>query len=411
MSNSMTGHINDVQIPDLDTPYSIFSNTNISELVVGQEKSIRAIITERQQQLDAVLHDISDLDTVMDKIMNLRQHLMEKQDKITQSMTLHKGLVSALWRLPAEVLSQIFVYCLPEFDYLDVSSERAPMLLTRICRRWRETALDTSSVWCRLFVDVRSRQPLGYDSWLKRSRGRSLSLSLRYYEGDETIIRNLLQPYLTQISSIVFPNTKAYRFLSLDLPTLQELTIENTSRDSPSDAESISQLPLSLRSLVLQGRHGFNFQQSCSSSPIWAHLTHLEICASSSYTFLRLLELCLNLSSATVNLPSMHDNIILPFLEPFTHTKLRSLIIGCSEWVTPNTLPDLFNALSLPNLHVFDAYHVEARWPHEEFKAFLARSNRPLERLMFSRGVVTDEQKAEYIALIPSLTVLLTLID
>ncbi|KAG0698186.1 hypothetical protein DFH29DRAFT_773438, partial [Suillus ampliporus] len=114
---------------------------------------ISAIITGRQQQLDAVLHEIPGLETVMDSIKNLHQQLVKMKDKITQSVDLHKGLVSALWRLPTEVLSHIFYQRLPECDgWLSPSSKRAPMLLTGIYRRWKETAVGMPSIWCRLRV-------------------------------------------------------------------------------------------------------------------------------------------------------------------------------------------------------------------------------------------------------------------
>ncbi|KAG2125668.1 hypothetical protein DEU56DRAFT_743595, partial [Suillus clintonianus] len=105
-------------------------------------------ISERQQQLNEVLRDISGLETVMDSIKNLRQQLVEKKDKIIKSMIVHKGLVSALWRLPTEVLSRNFHYCqcLPE-KYLPPASKLVPMLLTRICQSWREVAVGMPRLW------------------------------------------------------------------------------------------------------------------------------------------------------------------------------------------------------------------------------------------------------------------------
>ncbi|KAG1747731.1 uncharacterized protein EDB91DRAFT_42704 [Suillus paluster] len=76
---------------------------------------------------------------MMDNIKNLHGRLVEKKDRIIQSIDLHEGFISALWRLPTEVLSQIFDHCPPEFSELSRPSKlEALMLLTRICRRWRE---------------------------------------------------------------------------------------------------------------------------------------------------------------------------------------------------------------------------------------------------------------------------------
>ncbi|KAG1806169.1 uncharacterized protein BJ212DRAFT_1201535, partial [Suillus subaureus] len=102
-------------------------------------------------QLDKVLHDISGLQTVMDGIHTLQQQLVEQKNKIVESINLHKRLVSPLWRSPTEVLSQIFSHCLPQIPKLDrlqlPSKLTAPMLLTRICRQWREVAVGTPNLW------------------------------------------------------------------------------------------------------------------------------------------------------------------------------------------------------------------------------------------------------------------------
>jgi hypothetical protein len=75
---------------------------------------------------------------------------------------------------------------------------------------------------------------------------------------------------------------------------------------------------------------------------------------------------------------------------------LRPIVaISCCTWVVSklNLLHDLFNALTLPSLRV---RHVQGQWPHEELKAFLARSNCPLECLVLGVEVATTaKQRAE----------------
>ncbi|KIK33520.1 hypothetical protein CY34DRAFT_38321, partial [Suillus luteus UH-Slu-Lm8-n1] len=71
-----------------------------------------------------------------------------KRDKI-RSVNLHEGLGPAISRLPAELLSEIFTHTLPPFDgFLPPSKLRPPILLTRVCRRWREVAVGTPNLWC-----------------------------------------------------------------------------------------------------------------------------------------------------------------------------------------------------------------------------------------------------------------------
>ncbi|KAG2066183.1 hypothetical protein BDR04DRAFT_1030623, partial [Suillus decipiens] len=94
------------------------------------------------------LDEILGLEAVMDRVRDFHQELIEKKDKITQSMYFHGGLVSSFWRLPNELLSQIFHHCLPDTDpkinhFSPPSRLKAPMLLIGICRRWREVATST----------------------------------------------------------------------------------------------------------------------------------------------------------------------------------------------------------------------------------------------------------------------------
>ncbi|KAG2143693.1 hypothetical protein DEU56DRAFT_246081, partial [Suillus clintonianus] len=79
------------------------------------------------------------------------------QGMITQSMCLHQGLVSGLGHLPTEIIIHIFHHCLPESNY--PSALKAPLLLTAVCRRWREAAVDIPSLWLLATVSRVYNQP------------------------------------------------------------------------------------------------------------------------------------------------------------------------------------------------------------------------------------------------------------
>jgi hypothetical protein len=162
-------------------------------------------------------------------------------------------------------------------------------------------------------------------------------------------------------------------------------------------SRSISQLPFSLCSFNLSGLV-LDFDDLSSFNPVWAHLTTLKIDVWGARFALHLLQLAPNLSSLTIRVEFEG----FPVLRPFTHTNLQTLDIRCEGFIVPDgQFYDLLDALSLPSLRVLAYEGVE--WPHEEFKAFLARSECPLESLITSEGDVTDEQRAEYATLVPSL--------
>ncbi|KAG1788483.1 uncharacterized protein HD556DRAFT_1447878 [Suillus plorans] len=401
-----------VIIPVLETPYSRSPNTDHSTIEL-ECQSVVNIIAQRQQQLDTVLHEISGLVAVMDSVKNLHQAVLEKKEKITQSMNLHKGLLSALWRFPTEILSQIFNHCLPE-NIICLSPLRlrvkTPTLLTGICRGWREVAVGTPELWCRLYVKTDRRHweqaALHYDLWLKRSRGCPLSLEL----GDHysTKLRSLLQPYASHITSFHvhagYFRDRHPQLSATDLPELQELAIlGTTNRDIPTIAQFISRLPSTMRTLKFIGTGVFfDIEPLSSFSPVWAHLTDIRIAVCHPNVFLHLLQLCPNLSSLYIHIAMDQRGP----LKSFTHTKLQSLYILHDALHTYH-LPELLNALSLPNLCTLRTHYdrYSESWPHKNMKAFLARSKCLLETLTIGRATITDAQRAEYVSLIPSLKV------
>ncbi|KAG1875776.1 hypothetical protein F4604DRAFT_1924841 [Suillus subluteus] len=401
-------------ILDLETPYSRTTFPNANHCAIELKgQSISTIITERQHQLDKVLHDISGLQTVMDGIHTVQQQLVEQKNKIIESINLHKRLVSPLWRLPTEVLSQIFCHCLPQIPKLGElqppSKLTVPMSLTRICRRWREVVVDMPNLWCVLFVEVDDgnwqQAAFGYDCWLKRARGRPLSLRLQFHADDHsTKIQRLLQPYISQISSLYVdfydPNTPELDMFR-DLLALEEMSVYFHDDISGSDtsviiSRSISQLPSTLCSFDVSGWL-LDFDDLSSCNPVWAHLTKLEIAIWGAEDVLRLLQLAPNLSSLTIHIILLAGES----LNPFTHTNLQTLHISCDPCDDESLdFCDLLDALSFPTLRVLTVHGVP-EWPHEEFKAFLARSECPLESLIVG-SVVADEQRAQYVALVPS---------
>ncbi|KAG2143700.1 hypothetical protein DEU56DRAFT_910831 [Suillus clintonianus] len=407
--------LDDVQIPDLETTYSRFPNVDHSA-INGRDFGISAIVTERQLQLDAVLHEISGLETIMDNVKNLHQQLVDKKEKIMQSMNLHKGLVSTLWRFPTEVLAQIFHYCLPEHVWeheyhawgrsYSLSSDPkrdAPMQLARVCRRWRDVVVDMPSLWCKLHLGSRrnsKQSAFCYDAWLKRSKGTPLSVTLLCYKNGETKLRSVIQPYISQISSldVEFFDGANPGLLLKDIPALQELTIRSHNNDMPAVSQLSLRLPSTLHSFKLVGLD-LTLKRLSSLGAIFAQLTKIEVAVHHPNALLRLLQLSPNLSSLTFSLGS---GLLKRALEPFTHVKLHSLRITQAY---ASTLPNLLNALSLPNLRVLAVAHSLRAYPHEELKALLTRSNCPLESLTFDSGVTTDEQRAEYVALMPSLEI------
>ncbi|KAG2141882.1 hypothetical protein DEU56DRAFT_940342 [Suillus clintonianus] len=395
-------------MPDLETSYSQsrLPTTNYFAIEL-KDQSIGDIITERQHQLDAILPEISSLETVIDGVQNIHRQLVEQKAKIIESIHLHNRLRSALWRLPTEILSHIFYLCLPDVPRLSMlqppSPLTAPMLLTGICQQWREVAVGVPGLWRMLSVTVNDhhwqRAVFCYDIFLKRSQGLPLSLALQCSKNHSTKLQSLLHPYVKQILSLSIncPQVQGLdqpELLLKDLPALQELTIGHNNEAFP---RLMSRLPSTVRCLSFPGTWFGPMLPSYLTSVQWAHLTNIEFCVDGQNTLFRLLRLCPNLSSLTTAMVSPESQTS----RPFTHTKLQFLIFrGSVAYKTP--LSGVFSTLSLPNLRGFYVCS-PSTWPHEEFKTFLTRSKCPLQILSTCHCLgVTAERRAEYAAIVRS---------
>ncbi|KAG2044629.1 hypothetical protein BDR03DRAFT_995811 [Suillus americanus] len=365
---------------------------------------VSATIGEVQKPLDAItMCEESGLENVRNGVSYRQRQLVEEKANIVQSNASPRQFSSSIWRLPTEILSEIFLYCLPVPDDVLPSPIRAPVLLTGICRRWREVAVNFPSLWCTLQLvadDDWYRRARFYDSWLKRSGGLPLSLTLECLS-DLSGPRSLLQEYIPQISSlrIEFFDCNG-PFMMEDFHALEELTINKYGFDRKQYINrSLLKLPVNLRRLNMPDMLLNRRQLNSFSDSAWARLTHLEINIQGLDAFPRILYLCPELSSVTVL--GIFDPIQTP--EPITHTNLQSLRLYGDAFHNQDGDLGLFQVITLPNLRVVDTRQM-GKWPHEEFKEFLMRSKCPLESLTFGSAVwTTDEQRAEYATLLPSL--------
>ncbi|KAG2748345.1 hypothetical protein P692DRAFT_20805227 [Suillus brevipes Sb2] len=351
--------------------------------------------------MDATSREHSSLETRKDVSCRRRQFVDEKANFV-QSNTSPRADSSGVYRLPTEVLSQIFLFCLPQDQHLLPKPGLAPVLLTMICRRWREVAIGFPKLWCTLQLqfdhDDWQQRALCYDSWLKRSRGCPLSLRIVCREGSK--LRDVLEPYTHQISSLTLIFSHYDKpFMVDDFHALKELTILKDGFDlKRAIDQSLSKLPVNLRRLDLT-RVLVRDRQLVHST--WARLTHIEIKIHELDEFPRLLSLCPNLTFLSMD--DITDPIKIEIPEPVTHANLQHLHIHGSFFNDYDVGVGLFNAITLPNLG-FVEFRQKGPWPHEEFKAFVTRSKCPLESLVFIMAMsLTDQQQEELTSLLPSL--------
>ncbi|KAK7001446.1 hypothetical protein R3P38DRAFT_3049167 [Favolaschia claudopus] len=148
---------------------------------------VKNLIAEPTRQLLTLDEEISQLQKSIEKLQEKRKTLSTYVDE-------YKALISPIRRIPQDVLSEIFIACLPTHRNCVMSASEAPVLLGRICSSWRALSLATPRLWASLhIVEPRALRSGLYDDkidqrlevmkmWLGRSGQCPLSISFHCTE-------------------------------------------------------------------------------------------------------------------------------------------------------------------------------------------------------------------------------------
>ncbi|KAF9267979.1 hypothetical protein L218DRAFT_894330 [Marasmius fiardii PR-910] len=150
-----------------------------------------------EQQQDSVLdatssNDASPSTTSSDPLHTLynfiKQHrgivkdLETERDSILEKITRYNTILSPIKLLPAEIMSEIFLHCLPNQIFVRPSPSEAPLLLTQVCRGWKEITLSTPSLWSSIAVTVYKTHSTPHTSlienWIARSKVHPLTFEI-----------------------------------------------------------------------------------------------------------------------------------------------------------------------------------------------------------------------------------------
>lgn len=118
----------------------------------------------------------------------LQSELEEVQNRLCQ----RRGALSAVRRIPQEILGEIFSSVLGAPVPLDLTGRNELLDLGLICRRWREATLLTHQLWCGLTIASKHMEGSQYDkiaTWLGRSGGVPKSLRLCAPDDQEVLGR------------------------------------------------------------------------------------------------------------------------------------------------------------------------------------------------------------------------------
>ncbi|KAF9477073.1 hypothetical protein BDN70DRAFT_838345 [Pholiota conissans] len=126
------------------SPFSDVVHTN--DIPSQQDmEHVKELLLEPRKRLTALDGKISELKRTLSNLETERKAL---DDEIQA----HEHFMAPFRRFPDDILQEIFMACLPEYHNAVMSPEEAPLILTRICRRWRTLSRSTPRLWATLHL-------------------------------------------------------------------------------------------------------------------------------------------------------------------------------------------------------------------------------------------------------------------
>ncbi|KAJ7470980.1 hypothetical protein FB451DRAFT_1090586 [Mycena latifolia] len=327
--------------------------------------------TEARARISELDAQISDLELALDDLWHKRRVIQEQLD----------SYIYPVLTLPNEILSEIFTHFLPVYpECPPLVGLLSPSTLGQVCRKWREIAVPTPSLWRAIGLDLdleyHPNQLRLFETWLERSGVTPLSINLRDYEPGLDI-----SPVVTAVVGHAFHCEEMKLHISLsdiqilssqNLPTLRALTID-PSEECPHGADPIilfDQAP-NLANITL-GRYFDPFRLVLP----WMQITTLcGICLFVD-ELMEILRLAVNLVHCSVTIHG--DNVV--GIMPVPHMHLQDLtVMAMNPFGYAGGLLDNLTLPALRNLRIPEPWISPT--PCATLTAWISRSGCGLEQL------------------------------
>ncbi|KAJ7072888.1 hypothetical protein C8F01DRAFT_264376 [Mycena amicta] len=279
---------------------------------------------EISQILDIIRQPTADVLRLDSKLVALQQTvkaLAEERRRLSTFIQAHRALISPFRLLPLDLIREIFVACLRTDTNSVMSANEAPVLLTRVCRSWRDIALATPSLWTRLHIvepSHTSALPFSPTSraalqaklqqrtevitmWLTRARQLPLSISLEspfpasaFRQPDSSDLLRELIPFAGRWKrlelAVSLQNLGILRHLTPnDVPQLEKVSLCITTHTQPPQPDWSTLQLLAGPSITSLCIAGINFV--LQDIPVrWGQLTELSLGISTQLTVATMLE-------------------------------------------------------------------------------------------------------------------------
>ena len=319
-------------------------------------------------------------------------------------------------RLPIELLSEIFSLCVG--GTIDKHHTICmPLLVSKICSRWRSAAIANHKLWSRLFLELElpnslqphpSSQKTMVETWLARSGACPLTIYVVWenppFSFTHPVLDSLVEHCTRWHTMFLYLPISAFRSFSRirnRLPILTQLSlgIDNGMAYKPGDDNKVDMFenaPL-LRSLECISPNFFKFP--------WNQLQDIPLLAVTIGGALDIL----HRAKFLVTVGFMFVDL-LPHTIPqryIDHNHLRHFTLMTPPWNETVSLRPLFPLLAFSQLESLTLCNLRSPFG-PEFTRFLSQLH-VLKTLHLRRTALSDEQLVEGLKYLPSLTSLMVL--
>lgn len=287
-----------------------------------------------------------------DDLKAITRRFRRKRNETEQFVKMHQRLLSLERRIPKEILSTIFVRCLPDRwpdDFTGLLSKPIPILLSQVCSLWRSVAISTPELWSSIQVDISRDDSESriewFRTWLSRNGSAPVRLRLRIGPNIDPLYSHPLIPILSSQSD-------RWQHLQLIAPwaSINSLVVVRNRLSSLK----------SLFILSITGVNGIPDVETLSTFSVAPQLRNVEIGGTLAELIVlpwNQLESCrfgdvssavaFNILVQSLSLVECTMRLMYPFPPRPVHTlsKLRTLVVGIDQ-----ANAGILDCLTLPSL-------------------------------------------------------------
>ena len=353
--------------------------------------SLRAALRDATSDLHELDDDIAHVQAVLEDLRRKREALQEFAIK-------HDAFLAPIRQLPAEILAEIFIYCMPNYGNSSFNPHFPPFLLGRVCIGWRQVASSTQVLWSSITVNPYWPSHKMAKLWIERAISAPLTIHL---DSTGPSREGPIQPAIAVLAQycdrwkdldIRIEETMVSRLNSIRhrLPWLETLRIQNP-RESRLWCQSQE-----LNIFELAPRlHNVSLARGISHTSVkipWNQLTELNVHAANFNECLETLQLVPNLVKCTVYALSRFQTASLPSQNSpvLTFSYLRSFSIFCL-----GPPEGIFRHLKLPIIYAFHIAcetdrHEDSWLSRQSLMPLLSCSSHALRKLEIGRLIARD---------------------